>query len=148
MSNKNPFLAEAILYAIFRASAYGDDYMVRPISPPASNLYFALHTSDPDPGNWDDQEQNECSYGAYARVALDVSASNTDTSISGNTVTLDVDKEFPRATSGSEVATHWSLGMEASGSSIPIYYGPLPFPVNISSGVKPIIKAGTTITET
>lgn len=149
MSNKGKAFAVAFLETIFRNRADTAGYELIPPSPAINTRYFALHTGAPDTAISNSQVRLECAYTGYTRIALSVSSGNTDTQDNGtNVVTLNVDKLFPRSTGGAEVATHWSLGTASSGVSRIMYQGALPSPMNIDPGVQPVIKSGSTLTET
>lgn len=112
-------------------------------SSPLTNLYVALHTSDPgDSGN---QSTNECTYTSYARVA--VARTTGGWTVTGNSVSPVNDIDFPTATGGSETATFFSIGTLASGSGIILYSGSLSPTIAIVSGVPPIVTKNSTITE-
>lgn len=111
---------------------------------PLTSLYLALHTADPDEAG--DASTNECAYTGYARQA--VTRDSGGFTISGNTVTLAVDVDFPIKTGGSdEVATHFSVTVAVSGSTKILYSGTVTDNINIEDGTIPRLDTGTTITE-
>jgi hypothetical protein len=111
----------------------------------AGSLYVALHTADPTASG--DQESNECAYTSYARVA--VARSGSGWTVSGNSVENAAAVTFPEATGGSETATHYSIGTDATGGGIILYSEQLTSPLAIISGVEPKFNAGTLVgTET
>lgn len=131
----------AILALIFNATAWAD-LAENDTSSPAANLYVALHTSDP--GEAGAADANECTYGAYARVA--VARTSGGWTVSGNAVTNAADIEFPTATSGSETATWASVTKASSGASDILYRAEITSPASglaISTGIKPTIAAGS-----
>lgn len=108
------------------------------------NLYVALHTADPGEGGT--QATNEISYTGYARVA--VPRTVAEWLVSGATVTLVNNKDFPESTGGTGgLVTHWTVGKEASGATAYLYKGTTDPDITVSAGVTPRLKAGTTITE-
>lgn len=109
------------------------------------NLYFALHTAAPV----DNQTETECAYGGYARVAVvrDIVSFDFTDGTYPNAIVLQVRKSFPQASSGSSTATHWSIGINASGTSFALYIDELTTPISITAGVTPYIDAGTLIRE-
>lgn len=105
----------------------------------AGSLYVGLHTSDP--GEAGNQSSNECAYTSYARVAVARTSG-------GWTVTADVgtnaaDITFPKATGGTETATHFSIGTASSGTGKLLFKGALASSLAISNNVRPKIEAGT-----
>ncbi len=112
-------------------------------SSPLTNLQVALHTADP--GETGNQGTNECTYGGYARVA--VARTSGGWTVSGNSVSPVAEIAFPEASSGSETATHASVGTDASGSGKILYKGALSPTIAISTGTTPKIGTGSTITE-
>jgi len=112
-------------------------------SSPLTNLYVSLHTSDP--GEAGNQESNECAYTSYARVA--VSRGGAGWSVSGNSASPVSAIEFPAATGGSETATYFAVGTDASGTGKLLYSGAISPNIAISSGVTPRLTTASTITE-
>jgi hypothetical protein len=98
-------------------------------SSPLTSLYVTLHTSDPSAGN---QTTNEVSVGSMARVA--VARTSSGFTISGNTVTLTAAVSFPAPTSGSALATHFSIGTASSGTGKLLAVGPITPNISIVSG--------------
>jgi len=110
---------------------------------PLANLYVALHTGDP--GEAGDQTANECAYTSYARVAVARTAGGW--TVTDNSVSPAATIEFPAATGGTETATHFSVGVAASGASKILYSGTITPNISISSGVTPRLTTATAITE-
>ena len=110
---------------------------------PLTNLYLALHSSDP--GEAGTQTTNEVAYTSYARVA--VARSNAGFTVSGNSVVLAADVDFPECTGSTATATHFSVGSLASGAGKIFYSGTVTPNISISTGVTPRLTTGTTITE-
>ncbi len=109
----------------------------------AGSLYLALHTADP--GEAGGQTTSECAYTSYARVA--VARSSSGFTVSGNSVTLFANADFPACTGGSETATYFSVGVASSGTSKILYSGAISPTIVISSGVTPRLTTATAITE-
>jgi hypothetical protein len=102
-------------------------------SAPFTNLYLSLHSADPgDPGT---QATNEIAYGGYARVA--VARSTAGWTVVNNAANLAAIANFPQGTSGGGVATHWALGVAASGATNVMFKGV------IGSAVGPFTAATT-----
>lgn len=104
----------------------------------AGSLYVALHTADP--GEAGNQSTSECAYTNYARVA--VARTSGGWTISSNNVTNAADIVFPTSGSGPEVATHWSVGKESSGSTTILYKGSLGASLEINNLIAPRLIAG------
>lgn len=141
MSKSNTFEND-ILKLIFNGTAIAniaDDAATDPLS----NLYLALHTADP--GETGTQSTSECTYGDYARVAVERTTDGW--TVTDNSVSPVADIEFPTVASGTETATHASVGVAASGATKILYSGALSQNISIATGVTPIIGAGSTITE-
>lgn len=112
-------------------------------SSPLTNLYLALHSSDP--GEAGDQTTNEVAYTSYARVA--VARSGSGFTVSGNSVVLAANQDFPACTGSTATATHFSIGSLASGAGKIFYSGTVTPNISISTGVTPRLTTGTTVTE-
>lgn len=112
-------------------------------SSPLTSLYVALHTATPDEGG--DQTTNECVYGGYSRVA--VARTSGGWTVTGNSVSPVADIVFPTCGSGTETATHASIGVASSGASKILYYGPLSPSISIVVGATPTLFATSAITE-
>jgi hypothetical protein len=115
----------------------------------AGSLYISLHTSDP--GEAGDQTTNEIAYTGYARQGLARTSGNF--AVSGNTMSLNVNVDFPEMTGGAGgTVTHWGVGTDSSGAGKLLYSGEVDPDILISDGVTPRVKGvptGTpsTITE-
>lgn len=113
-------------------------------SAPLTNLYVALHTSDP--GEAGNQSTGEISYTGYSRVA--VARTSGGWTVTTNSVSPVAAIEFGEMTGGTGgTATHASIGTAASGSGKILYAGALTPTVAIATGVIPRIKNTSTITE-
>ncbi len=112
-------------------------------SSPLTSLYLALHSADP--GESGSQTTNEISYTSYARVA--VARNSGGFTVSGNSVTLTANTDFPACTGGTATATYFSVGTASSGTGKILYSGAISPSIAISNGVTPRLTTGTTITE-
>lgn len=101
-------------------------------------LYVALHTGDP--GEAGSQTTSECAYGAYARQAVARDATGWD--LAGNVASNDDLIQFPQCSSGSETATHVSIGTTLAAAGQVLYSGALDSPLAISTGIQPQFAAG------
>jgi len=122
MSKSNTFENDFLLliYNNVNIALLGDATGVRG-SVAAGSVYVALHTADP--GEAGDQTTNECNYTGYARKA--VARSGAGWTVTGNQVQNAAAIPFDPCTAGSNVATHWSIGVAASGASKIIHKGSL-----------------------
>lgn len=131
-----------LLKLIFNATAIAN-IADNAASAPLTNLYVALHTADPtDSGA---QNASECTYGAYARVA--VARTTGGWTVSANSVSPVASIDFPQASSGSETATHFSVGVASSGATKILYSGTVTPNITIGTGVTPSLSTASTITE-
>jgi hypothetical protein len=110
---------------------------------PLTSFYVALHTADP--GEAGDQTTNEAAYTGYARVA--VARTTGGWTVTGNSVSPTSDITFPIGTAGGGTATHFSVGVAASGASKILYSGTLAPNVALGAGITPKVTTATTITE-
>jgi hypothetical protein len=108
----------------------------------AGSLYVGLHTGDP--GEAGSQTTNECAYGSYARVAVTRGAGFT---VTGNSVSPAATVSFPAASSGTETATHFSIGTDSSGAGTLLYKGTITPNISISTGVTPQLTTASAVTE-
>jgi hypothetical protein len=110
---------------------------------PLTNLYVSLHTADP--GEAGLQNASECAYAGYTRVAVARTAGGW--TVVNNSVAPVADITFPAATGGAETATHFAVGVAASGATKVLYKGAITPTVAISNGVQPKLTTATAITE-
>lgn len=113
-----------------------------------SSFYLSLHSSAP--GEAGSATTNEVAYGAYARVAVPRNSTSGWTPGTGTavgTVTLQANKDFPQATSGTATATHFAVSTAATGAANVLYYGTVTPNINITTGVTPRLTTGTSIQE-
>lgn len=145
MSKSNTFENELLLH-IFNNSDIADigDAAGLQNSAAAGSLYLSLHTADP--GEAGTQSTSEISYTGYARVA--VARSGAGFTVTGNTVTLTANADFPEMTGGTGgLVTHWAVGKASSGATVILYKGSVSPTITVSTGVTPRLKAATNITE-
>lgn len=145
MSKSNTFENELLLH-LFNNSAIaniGDATGVRG-STAAGSLYLALHTGDP--GETGTATTSEIAYTGYARQA--VARSSAGFTVSGASVTLAANVDFPEMTGGAGgTVTHFSVVKEVSGASVILYSGAVSPNIAVAAGVTPRLKAATSITE-
>ena len=110
---------------------------------PLTALWVALHTADP--GETGTQSTNECTYGSYARQS--VGRTSTGFSINGSIISPVANVNFATASSGTETATYFSVGVTSTGAGEILYSGSLTPTVSIATGVAPILTTATAISE-
>ena len=145
MSKSNTFENEWLLHVFNNSNIanIGDATGIRG-STAAGSLYLSLHTSDP--GEAGTATTNEISYTGYARQA--VARSVAGFTVSGATVTLTNNIDFPEMTAGAGgTVTHFSVVKEVSGASVILYSGSVSPTIVVANGVTPRLKAATSITE-
>jgi len=110
----------------------------------AGSLFLVLHTADP--GEAGTATTSEISYTGYARQA--VARSGAGFVVSGASVTLAANVDFPEMTAGAGgTVTFFSVVKELSGASVILYSGAVTPSITIATGVTPRLKATTSITE-
>lgn len=115
-----------------------------PGSGTAGSLFLTLHTGDP--GETGDQTTSEATYTSYARVA--VARTSGGWTVSAGSVTNAAAINFPAATGGSNVITHFGIGTATSGASKLLYSGALTSSLTVSNGITPSFAIGAlTVTE-
>lgn len=140
--SKSNYFENGLLDLIFNATTLAnlaDDAGTSPLT----DLYVSLHTADP--GEAGNQQTSEAAYTSYARVA--VARDDTGWTVTGNSVSPAEEIAFPDATGGSETLTHFGIGTAASGTGNLLYSGTLTPNIAVTSGTRPLIGTGTTITE-
>lgn len=140
--SKSNSLETSILGLLFNASAIAN-IADNAASSPLTNLYVSLHTADP--GEAGSQTTNECAYTSYARVA--VARTSGGWTITGNSVSPVAAISFPEATGGTETVTHFGVGTASSGTGVLLYSGTVTPNLSVSTGVTPLLKTTSTITE-
>jgi len=141
MSKGNTFEND-FLKLIFNATAIAniaDDAATDPLA----DLYVSLHTADP--GEAGSQTTNECAYTSYARVA--VARTTGGWTVTNNQVAPVAAIQFPTATGGTEVATHFAIGTASTSTGKILYSGTVSPSMNIATGITPILSTATTVSE-
>lgn len=142
MAAKSTVFDTNLIALIFNATAIAN-IADNAASSPLTSLYLALHTASPGVGG--NQTTNEAAYTSYSRVA--VARTSGGFTVSGATVTLAANQNFPTATGGSETETFFSVGTAASGTGKILYFGPLSPTIAVTTGATPQLLSGTSVTE-
>lgn len=144
MAGKSDAFETDLLRLIFNGTAIAN-LADNAASSPLTSLYVALHTADP--GEAGTQSTNEISYTGYARVA--VTRGSGAFTVTGNSVSpASVINFGMRTDTGASVtATHFSIGVAASGATKYLYAGALSPTITITQNVTPQLGTGTAITE-
>lgn len=109
----------------------------------AGQLFVSLHTADP--GEAGTQSTNEATYTSYARVA--VVRSGAGWVVTGNSVSPAATISFPTATGGSNVITHFGVGLASTGANTLLYKFSVSPNISVTSGVTPRLTTATFISE-
>lgn len=114
------------------------DWMVSGSDMPAShsNIYVALHTSDPTNSG----EDNEVTAASYSRVST---VAGTDWGTNGNTFDNLIDIEFPEAQEDWGTVTHFSLWDGSAGTDNALAWSALDRNRDITTGDAPVFRDGT-----
>ena len=110
---------------------------------PLTSLFVSLHTATP--GDAGDQSTNEAAYTSYARIG--VVRTSSGWALAANVITPVADIEFPEATGGTETETFIGIGTLVSGAGVLYYYGAITPNISVVTGVAPVIRDTSTITE-
>ena len=111
-------------------------------SSPLTNLYVALHVSDP--GEAGNQSNNEAAYTGYARVA--VARNATGWTVTNNNVANTGNINFPACNGATgNTVTHVSVGCNANANSKLLYSGALSANLAVSNGITPVFDAGNLV---
>jgi len=141
MSKSNSY-ETSILALLFNATPIAN-LADNAASSPLTNLYVSLHTADP--GEAGSQTTSEATYTSYARVA--VARTSGGWVVTGNSVSPAAAITFPEATGGTNTITHMGIGTASSGAGVLLYSGTVSPSLSVSTGVTPLLKTTTTITE-
>ncbi|MDP3855329.1 hypothetical protein [Phenylobacterium sp.] len=141
MSKGNTFEND-LLKLVFNATAIAN-LADNATSAPLTSLYVSLHTADP--GEAGTEATSECGYTPYARAAVARTAGGWAVALSSVSPVADI--SFPMATGGSETATHFAVGVAASGATKVLYKGAINPTIAISNGVQPMLTTATAISE-
>lgn len=145
MSKSNTAENELLLHFFNNANIanVGDATGLRS-STAAGSFYLVLHTADP--GEAGMATTSEISYTGYARQA--VARSSAGFTVSGASVTLTANVDFPEMTAGTGgTVTFFSVVKEVSGASVILYSGAVSPSIVVAVGVTPRLKAATSISE-
>ncbi len=126
----------ALLLLIFNATTW-DLIAENDTTSPATNLYVALHTSDP--GEAGAQNTNETAYTNYARVA--VARSGAGWTVTGSSVVNAALIQFPQCGVTGATITHVSIGTASSGAGTILYSGALNSSLAVSNLIQPQFAA-------
>lgn len=107
----------------------------------AGSFYVALHSADP--GEAGNQSTNEVAYTGYGRVA--VARSVAGFTVAGGQVSNAATVQFGECTAGTATATHFSVGLAASGAGDILYSGSLSASRSISAGITPLFNVGALV---
>ena len=133
----------ALLLLIFNATTW-DLIAENDTTSPATNLYIALHTSDP--GEAGAQNTNETAYTNYARVA--VARSGAGWTVTGSSAVNAALIQFPQCGVTGATVTHVSIGTASSGAGTILYSGALNSSLAVSNLIQPQFAASAlTVTE-
>ena len=101
-----------------------------------ATVYIALFTADPTVSG---SFSNEATYIGYARVAM---AKATDFTTVGDTSSNTSLVQFPQATGGSSLCTHFGICTAVTGGTM-LFFAPLGEAVSVVSPIQPQFKTGT-----
>ena len=105
---------------------------------PLTQLYVSLHNGSP--GEDGNQSTNETSYGAYTRIP--VSRSVAGWAVVNNTVTNNVNVNFPQCSTGTDTISHVGVGTDETGTGKLLYSGAIAASLPVSPGVQPAFNVG------
>lgn len=140
--SKSNSLEASILGLLFNATPIAN-IADNAATSPLTNLYVSLHTADP--GEAGSQTTSEATYTSYARVA--VARTSGGWVLTGSSVSPAAAITFPEATGGTNTITHFGIGSAASGAGVLLYSGTVTPNLSVSTGVTPLLKTTSTITE-
>ena len=67
--------------------------------------------------------------------------------LTGNSISPAAAITFPEATGGTNTITHFGIGTASSGAGVLLYSGTVTPSLSVSTGVTPLLKTTSTITE-
>jgi hypothetical protein len=135
MSKSNGMTA-SLLALVFNATAWSG--IADNAASANTQIFVALHTADP--GAAGTQATSEATFTSYARVA--VARTGSGWSVSGSAASNVAIIQFPICTGGTDLITHFSVGMAGSGATAVLYRGALSEPVSVANGVQVEFGAG------
>lgn len=112
---------------------------------PFNTLYLSLHIADPTDAAPNGQASGEANYTGYARMPL--TRSSAGWTISGKTVSPVEDIVFGKATAGTMEILYAGVGTSFTGNGKLLYSGAISPSIAVTPGVRPVIEAGSVITE-
>jgi hypothetical protein len=101
-----------------------------------TNLTVHLHVADPGEGGT--TATSPATYTSYAPV--NIARSGAGFNVTGNTASNAGIVQFPTATGGSSVVTHFSIAPQ--GDTMILYRGALSSSLTVTTGVKPQVDVG------
>jgi hypothetical protein len=132
-----------LLKLIFNGTAIAD-IAENDATAPLATLYVSLHTADP--GEAGVQTTNETAYTGYARVG--VARTGAGFVVTGSSVSPAANISFGECTALPGAAiTHFAIGTLVSGAGKILYKGSLTPNITMATGVIPVVKSTSTITE-
>jgi hypothetical protein len=140
--SKSDTFENALLRLIFNATAMAN-IADNAATAPATNLYVSLHTADP--GEAGTQATNETTYTGYARIP--VARTSAGWVVTLNSVSPAASVTFAECTAGTATITHFGVGTAATGAGVLLYSGTITPNLAVSTGVTPLLKTTSTITE-
>jgi len=141
MSKSNSF-ETSLLQLIFNATAIAN-IADNAATSPLTNLFVSLHTADP--GEAGNQSTSEATYTSYARVS--VARTSGGWTVAAGSVSPVAAITFQEATGGTNTITHFGIGVASSGATTLLYSGTVTPNLSVTTGVTPLLKTTSTITE-
>lgn len=147
--NKGYTFSNELLNLIFNGVAIAN-IADNAASGPLTSLYVALHTADPS-GVGNTQATSEVTVGAYDTYVRQAVARGSyvgwTQATTGSTDPV-ATISFPAMVSGTGcIATHFSVGVAASGATKMLYSGPITPNITISASVTPQLTTATVVSE-
>jgi hypothetical protein len=131
-----------LLKLVFQNIAWadvGDASGLQPSST-AGDLFIALHTADP--GEAGTQATSEADYEGYERVAVDRASGAGGFTVADNAASNASTVQFGECTSGTNILTYFSIGLESSGATDILLSGSLSAPRTVTAGITPLFNPG------
>lgn len=142
MAGKSDATENSFLLLLYNATSW-TGVAVNHTTTPFTQVFVALHTADPtDAGT---QTSSEISYTNYARVQ--VVRTSGGWTVTGNSASPVAAITFPESAGGTGgTVTHFSTS-GAAGGSVLWHVGTVTPNITVVSGVAPVLKTTSTITE-
>jgi hypothetical protein len=131
----------SLLLLIFNATAFAD-LADNDATSPATALHVALATADP--GEAAVMNTSEITYTSYARVS--VARTSGGWTVTTNSVSPAATISFPAGTGGSGTASHFQVGIGASGATVALFNGTITSPIVTGNTITPQLTTATAIT--